>query len=430
MREIRLKEYERSKPVGLSVGERDALGEAIPHLSIAHVAGESGKYRITPGSTVGAVEVNGLSVIIEPKIGVGQLISLACYAMARGRDGLVEFGGDFAYAEQSALPEFLAQALASAAEKAFARGLLRGYVEREEALQTVRGRIRFDDQVRRRFGLPLPVEVRYDEFTDDVLLNRLVKAANWRLRRAGPLSSGTRRRLGRIDALLDGVSLCRYPRNAVPEVKFDRLNGHYKDVVALARLILRYGAYEAERGEVRASGFTMDMNEVFQEFLTVALREKLGLSNDAFGERWVGSLDVEEQVSLRPDFAWWEGRRCVFVGDAKYKRMPNRGHGERVKRASNAERNERASNADLYQILAYATALDLPGGMLIYAKDEDDQSEANAATYTVRHACKRLQVAALDLSGALDDVLGRVGEIAGRIRALRDAAVGAPRRAA
>ena len=27
-------------------------------------------------------------------------------------------------------------------------------------------------------------------------------------------------------------------------------------------------------------------------------------------------------------------------------------------------------NADLYQLLAYATALDLPGGLLIYAKGE------------------------------------------------------------
>ena len=32
--------------------------------------------------------------------------------------------------------------------------------------------------------------------------------------------------------------------------------------------------------------------------------------------------------------------------------------------------NERVPNADLYQLLAYATALDLPGGMLIYAEGE------------------------------------------------------------
>lgn len=408
MREISLKEYERSEPVGLSVSERDALSEAIPSLSISHVAGESGKYTLRPSSTVGAVEVGGLSVVIKPKIGVGRLISLACYAMDPRRDGLVKFGGDFAYAEETALPEFLARAFADAAEKAFARGLLRGYVEREEALQTIRGRIRFDDQIRRRFGLPLPVEVRYDEFTDDILSNRLVKAANRLLRRAGPLSPGTRQRLGRIDALLDGVSLCGYPRNAVPEVKFDRLNGHYEAVVALARLVLRYGAHEAERGGVRASGFTMDMNKVFQEFVTAALREKLGLSNGAFGERWVNSLDVEEKIRLEPDLVWREDGRCVFVGDAKYKRIPNR---DRADRAPNAER---ASNADLYQILAYATALDLPGGMLIYA-----DGEANEATYTVRHAGKRLQVVALDLSGTLDDALARVGAIAEDARALR-----------
>lgn len=415
MREIRLKEYQEREE-RLSEDELSALTREKKALGLSVEHSGHGAYELRTSSKVGAVEVGGLAVIIEPKIKIKQLISLACYAMARGRDGRIDFRGDFAYAEQSALPEFLAQALASAAEKAFARGLLRGYVEREEALQTVRGRIRFDDQIRRRFGLPLPVEVRYDEFTDDVLLNRLVKAANWRLRRAGPLSPGTRRRLGRIDALLDGVSLCRYPRNAVPEVKFDRLNRHYKDVVALARLILRYGAYEAERGEVRASGFTMDMNEVFQEFLTAALREKLApyggkLRSDK--GRSPAYLDEERRIALFPDLTWWEGERCVFVGDAKYKSISN---------------DERASNADLYQILAYATALDLPGGMLIYAKDERD--EANAATYTVRHTGKRLQVIALDLSDALDDVLRRVEETADRIRALRDAADGAPRRAA
>ncbi len=158
----------------------------------------------------------------------------------------------------------------------------------------------------------------------------------------------------------------------------------------------------------------MDMNAVFQEFVTAALREKLELSNGAFGERWVNSLDVDGKIGLEPDLVWREGGRCVFVGDAKYKRIPNREHGERDDRAPNAER---ASNADLYQILAYATALDLPGGMLTYAKD--DQSEANETTYTVRHAGKRLQVAALDLSDALDNVLTRVGAIAEDARALR-----------
>ena len=65
-------------------------------------------------------------------------------------------------------------------------------------------------------------------------------------------------------------------------------------------------------------------------------------------------------------------------------------------------------------MLAYVTALDLPGGLLIYAKGEPD-----VATYVVRHSGKRLEVEALDLCGALDDVLARVRGIADKVRRLR-----------
>ena len=62
------------------------------------------------------------------------------------------------------------------------------------------------------------------------------------------------------------------------------------------------------------------------------------------------------------------------------------------------------------------TALDLPGGLLVYAQDED---ERESVTYTVRHAHKRLEIVALDLSGPLEGVLERVRSLAGKVRALR-----------
>ena len=142
----------------------------------------------------------------------------------------------------------------------------------------------------------------------------------------------------------------------------------------------------------------MDMNVVFQEFVTVALREALGVSTDALKERNIPSLDQENLVQLRPDLVWRQGSSYVFVGDAKYKNVTD----------------EYFRNADLYQLLAYVTALDLPGGMLIYAK-----GEADTATYYVRHSGKRLAVASLDLSGSLDDVLKDVRRLAGEVRGTR-----------
>ena len=403
MREIDLKEYDTSEHE-LSIAERDALLEALPSLTVQPVTGREGAYQVKPGSTVGAIEVGGLSVLIEPKIGIPQLLSLACYAMSEFKPQRQQFD----YPREYAMPDVLALALASAARRAFSRGLLHGYVVEEEALQTVRGRIMFDDQIRRRFGIAVPVEVRYDEFTEDILANRLVKAAVYRLGRMRLQSLAARKELGRIAGMLDNVSPVEIAPKAVPEVRFDRLNGHYREVVALSRVVLRHSAYESGRGEVRASGFLMDMNDVFQEFVTQALREALRVSDRVFLEKTVDSLDAKNRIELRPDLTWWDGPSCLFVGDAKYKNITS----------------ERVPNTDLYQLLAYVTALDLPGGLLIYA-----QGEANEGTYSVRHTKKRLEVAALDLSGRLDEVLDRVCDLAERVKRLRDEA-NAPRAAA
>ena len=395
MRQINLQEYVPSGPHALSTDQRDALS-GIKSLNVVRADTEGAKveYYLTPGSTVGTVEIADLSVLIEPKIGIPQLLSMACYAMGayKSQDQRL-----FDFEEEETLPDTLALALAAAARQAFSRGLLHDYLTREEALYTVRGRIRFDDQIRRRFGIPMPIEVRYDEFTDDILANRLVKAATARLGGMRLRSQPARIGLGWIAGMLDNISPIELAPKDVPEVRFDRLNEHYRGVVELSRLILRHSAFESGRGQVRASGFLMDMNVVFQEFVTVALREALGVSTDALRERTIDSLDRGGQVHLRPDLVWQEGTRCVFVGDAKYKRI----------------RHERIPNADLYQLLAYVTALDLPGGMLIYA-----EGEAEPMVHEVRYSGKRLEVAALDLSGPLEEILERVDQIADGVRVL------------
>ena len=403
MQQIDLKEGQRSVPHALTRDQRDALRE-IKSLAIerADITNSESLYYLTPGSDVGAVEVDGLSVRIEPKIGVPQLLSLACYAL----DRVKLQPRDFDFHRDAALPEYLAIALISAARLAFSRGLLRGYLTREEAMYTVRGRIRFDEQMRRRFGIPMPVEVRHDEFTDDITANRLVKAAVRLLGVMRLRSPEARNGLVRIAATLDNVSLVEFSARNVPNVEFDRLNAHYREVVALSRMILQHGAYQLNRGTVRAPGLLVDMIKLFQDFVTVALREELGVSEERFGEGKIATLDLPAtgergRVHLIPDLVWRDGSRCVFVGDVKYKSIDD----------------ERVRNSDLYQMLAYVTALDLPGGILIYAK-----GEAEAAKYRVHHSGKLLEVNALDLSGTLECVLQRVRGLAERVRVLRTAA--------
>lgn len=401
MRQLDLREYIQSAPVRLSVAERDRLRE-IRSLTIEPAPGEEGAYCLTPGSIIGAIEVGDLSVSILPKLGISRVLFLASYAMGAFR--LREMDR-FNFEATPTLIEALALAFATAARRAFTSGLLHGYRTEEEAMHTVRGRIRITDQIRRRFGVPLPLEVRYDEFTEDITANRLVKAAAARLGRMRVRSPRSRADLRWVSARLANVSLVEFPAHAVPKVAFDRLNAHYREVVALSRLVLRHMSFETGRGGNRAPGFLMDMNVVFQDFVTQALREELGVSDHTFRSDTAlprVTLDEAGQVPLKPDLSWWDGSTCTFVGDAKYKQISDKG----------------VPNADLYQLLAYATALDLPGGLLIYAQGEVEQ----VVQHQVRYADKRLEIAALDLSGTIDELLAGISKLANRVRALRDEA--------
>jgi 5-methylcytosine-specific restriction enzyme subunit McrC len=138
------------------------------------------------------------------------------------------------------------------------------------------------------------------------------------------------------------------------------------------------------------------MNSVFERFVRTALRAALHLDTGTFPDRPPRlRLDEAGIVPFKPDLCILKDRRVIWVGDAKYKRLP-----------AGAYRN-----ADLYQLLAYSVALDLPGGTLIYAADEG----VSAAEHVVVEAGKRLRVIALDLLTPRAKVLQQIGAIAHRV---------------
>ena len=68
-------------------------------------------------------------------------------------------------------------------------------------------------------------------------------------------------------------------------------------------------------------------------------------------------------------------------------------------------------HADIYQMLAYCTATDLPSGMLVYAAGEGEPG-----TYRVKHADKTIEVVSLELDGTPEAMLEEVRRLAQRVR--------------
>ncbi len=397
MLELNLREYQTREGVDLSATDRDLLRESGA-VSVVPAVGRDGAYDLTPGSTVGVVQTGTLSLEIRPKLPIDRVLFLISYALGVRRLK----PEDFAFGQAHDLFEAMIPGFVIQVRRALRRGILRGYRIEEDALHGVRGRIRFNDQIRNRFGIFPPVEVSYDDFTEDIELNRLLKAAIVRLGRMRIRSEGARRSLRSFDRALAEVADVEYGQGAIPDFSFNRLNRHYEPAIRLAQLILESTSVELIRGSVRAASFLVDMNKVFEDFMVIALREALGVMEREFPQGRRMWLDRDRRVHLEPDISWWDGRRCVFVGDLKYKKT-----------------DYGIPNADLYQLLAYTIAADLPTGLLIYA-----HGEADPVSHPIKHVGKQLEVVAMDLSGSPDQILAEVSKIAGTICSIRLRALG------
>jgi len=392
-RRLTLTEFAKMEAVRLTSEECDALRVLYPEMRVEPSRGSSSHYDLTPTQRIGILCLPNLVVEVRPKIDMPAVLFLVSYAC----EAAEWFDAQPDLSSGGEIVDMLAVIYARLVERTTRRGLLAGYLEEDDALQAPRGRIRFEEQLRRRFLMAPPVEVRHDVFTTDILENRLLLAALIALVRLPSLSAVAQREVARAQRLLGGVMRAHFAPSAVPAVVLTRLNHHYEAAVTLARVLLQAAALDLGAGSAQGVAFLIDMNTVFEKFVRRALRASLGASEGEFPNKApLSHMDEARQVALKPDLSWVVGGRIVWVGDAKYKRL-----------------SEQASpNADLYQMLAYEIALGLPTGTLIYAADKGITS----AEHVVANCGKHVRVVALDLNAPPKAVLGRVAEIAAMIR--------------
>lgn len=377
---ITLREYETVE-VRLSERQARRLQEAAsPYVSV-YLHPDPGIWTIKAHQYVGTLVVDDIQILIRPKIGLKNLFLL----LEVGLSDDDWRRGSFPYGTDDDLLSALVSFFARMVESALARGLFHSYLERNEDLKTIRGRIDFGRQLARA-GLPLPVACRYVEFTADVAENRYLKAAIRRSLRVAGAQIADRRRLMNHLVAMEEVSDTPVRGDALDRITFTRLNEHYRPALQLARLLLDNLTLVDRAGGTSAACFMVDMNYLFERFITERLRRAL--------QGWLAvdsqkgtHLDEGRKVRMRPDLVFRRpgSGSNVYVGDIKYK----------------LTKEAQGYNADYYQLLAYTTALDLPEGVLIYCRAPDGRP---VGEITVRHAGKKLFVRAVDLTGSPTEV--------------------------
>lgn len=405
MSEVSLREYGPAVSVRLSSEAGRALAASGILQSATPDPGREGHWLLRAGSRVGAVRTSGGTVVrIMPKTPVTRLFFLLGFSLdpaAAWRDskeGSVDTG-----AYDDVVPA-LAHAVERQIDGALRQGVLHGYREVEETSLVMRGRLREAEQIRRHFGRTPPVETAYDAYTTDTAENRILRAATERLLRLPDVPGAVRRRLAhqRI-RLAEAQPLIR--GQELPRWQPSRLNARYLPALRLAEAVLRGTSPEhrpAGADPLRVDGFLLDMNKLFEDFITVALREALREHGLTARLQDSHHLDMARLVRMRPDLVvrTGDGRTPLAVVDAKYK----------------AEKADGLLNADLYQALTYATVLGLREAHLVYAAGRQPERfhEVRGTAGTDGRGV-RLYQHSLDLSREPAQLLTSLRQIAGRL---------------
>ncbi|MET9131435.1 McrC family protein [Streptomyces antibioticus] len=404
--EVSLREYGPAVSVPLSAG----AGQALAASGILHSATpdprRSGHWLLRAGSRVGALRMpEGPVVRITPKTPVSRLFFLLGFSLdpARAwrdsREGTVDIG-----TYDDVVPA-LAHAVERQIDGALRQGVLQGYREVEESASVVRGRLREAEQLRRHFGRTPPVEIAYDAYTADTAENRILRAAAERLLRLPDVPGPVRRRLAHQRArLADALPLIR--GQELPVWRPSRLNSRYRPALRLAEAVLRGTSPEhrpAGAEPLAMDGFLLDMNKLFEDFVTVALREALTEHGLTARLQDPHHLDVAGLVGIRPDLVvrTGDGRIPLAVVDAKYK----------------IEKTDGLLNADLYQALAYATVFGLREAHLVYASGRRPMRfhEVRGTAAGPNSRGVRIYQHSLDLSREPEELLTTFREIAGQL---------------
>ena len=324
--------------------------------------------RVRTRSWVGVVRLPTVEIRVVPKVtgdllGLVRLIEYASGldALTRLRDGAtLEASGD-------SLLELFALLFVEASERVLRRGLLSGYVEREDALPMVRGRILGDRQVLERFGQLDRIICRFDELEHDVVENQLLSAV-LQVVFSRVTSVGLQRRIARLRSVLGPI--CDTDQldlgGARTTLIYNRLNAHYETAHQLGWLLLDALGIDDlfASGETRSFSFLLNMNQLFERFVTRVVEQVLPavryrVTSQILFRSVVWNVSSQRPyTNIIPDVVVERRAEsdCRVAIDAKYKLYDERGFDQ----------------SDIYQTFLYAFALGatassgVPTSLLLY----------------------------------------------------------------
>lgn len=395
-----------------------ALAKASPFAGRGGGVLEDRRHDLRARGVVGVLAVPGCTLEILPKIDVGEKEGSAqetreirkrlVHMLAVALKLKVEIGRltDLDWQRETLL-EILIRIFCDKLTEAVRRGMPRRYSLQDDDLPTLRGSLDIPRQFTRHLANPGRLACRYDELSEDIALNRIMKATIAHL--AGASRSATNvQRLRELAFVYSDVAWVQLPALQWDDVVIDRTNSAWQELFGMAQLFLRNRYQTTSAGPGQGSALLFEMNALFEEYISRLVTRALAGSEFRVkpqGGRLFCLTSVDDKREIfqtRPDILIKRGDQVVHVIDTKWKRISTRID----------DPKQGVSQSDVYQMMAYAHVYKAPRLTLLYPHHAGlGDEEGIRARFRVIGQETLLETASFDISNGAD----LVDRIRGRI---------------
>lgn len=375
---------------------------------------EYGRHALRARGIVGILAAGDASLEILPKIDVApgetpnrqnaEIRKRLVHMLAIALDLKIDLGviTDLAWQRETLL-EILIRIFCDKLTTALRKGMPRRYVEREEALPTLRGQLDIIRQFTRHAVNPARLACRFDLLSEDTPLNQIMKAAIAHLS-SFSRRSANQRRLRELAFVYADISDVSVSSLRWDEVVIDRTNRSWKELFAMARLFLQDRHQTTTGGGGQGTAMLFEMNALFEEFVgRLVARALVGtmLTVSLQGGRLFCLSAQDSKRGLfqtKPDILIRRGGEITHVIDTKWKRIAGRID----------DPKQGVSQADVYQMMAYAQLYHAPRLTLLYPHHPGLGPEDRVhARHRITGHATILETASLDVSNS-NDILTRL----------------------
>ncbi|OUL93052.1 restriction endonuclease [Paraburkholderia hospita] len=245
------------------------------------------------------------------------------------------------------------------------RGIPRRYLGHDDDLPNLRGTLDVPRQFTRHAVNPGRLACRFDDLSEDIALNRIMKAAVSHLSKMSR-STTNQQRLRELTFLYADIEAVPAAALDWAEVVIDRTNRSWQDLFRMSQLFLRNQYQTTSGGKGQGTALLFEMSALFEEYVgRLVLR---ALARTEFhvtlqGGRLSCLTSVEDERAVfqtKPDILIRRAGEVTHVIDTKWKRISRRVD----------DPKQGVSQSDVYQMMAYAHLYKAPRLTLLYPHHE------------------------------------------------------------